>query len=130
MQFFLLYDRCNNMKKIISLLPIIALINCGPDNEIFILCSDSVRVKESIQRIIPAGSSVSQAIRIMEKNNFTCSRRINSVFSENGKVTPKMDFIYCDREEGLIISERWQAAIVYDGDRVRRIHVSYGLTGP
>jgi hypothetical protein len=72
------------MKKIISLLPIIALINCGPDNEIFILCSDSVRVKESIQRIIPAGSSVSQAIRIMEKNNFTCSRRINSVFSENG----------------------------------------------
>jgi hypothetical protein len=130
MQFFLLYTRCNNMKIIIFLFTIIALINCGPDNEKFILCSESAKVKESIQRIIPEGSSVSQAIRIMEKNSFTCSRRINSVFSENGKVTPKLDFIYCDREEGLIISERWQVAIVHDGDRVRRIHVSYGLTGP
>ena len=91
---------------------------------------DPALVKEAIKKLIPFGTTIEKAEGIMTENNFTCRLMKKSSFHDNEKIYHNIDFLYCDRSRGLIVSRRWQVAIVYTNEKVDDVYVSSGLTGP
>ena len=75
---------------------------------------------------IPLGTPVEEAQGFMEREGFRCSRIANAAFGErNG-----LDYVYCDRTEGTVVSRRWQVALVYRDGLVVEVLASTGLVGP
>lgn len=94
------------------------------------LTTDRGQVKRVLRAQVPTGMAVAAARTIMERNGFRCRMRNDESFSENGIVVNGIDFLYCDREQGMPVATRWQVALVSEEGRVADILVSVGLTGP
>lgn len=108
---------------------------CG----LIVLSGNTASVKSQMKSLFPEGSSIYNAEKTMTDEGFTCSYMDNKDFAEtDGRDEPvihrNISFLYCtlERSRGIFSfsSERWQAAIVHKGVRVKDIYVSYGLTGP
>jgi len=62
----------------------------------------------------------------MEQHGFTCSLVKNGSFGTLRGV----DYLYCDRQEGGIIQQRWQVSLVLIEGKVSAVHVTTGFVGP
>lgn len=98
-------------------------------------------MEQEIMRVIPLGSSISEAKKIMEGNGFKCEYVEKGSFVRErddsnapGRVRQTsyegIDYLYCDQSRGFIVSRRWQAAIVHEDSKVTVVAVSTALTGP
>lgn len=85
-------------------------------------------MKEALRRAIPTGTSLANARRFMEQEGFACKITRNGSFRGREGI----DYLYCDRSERYAhwVDQRWQIALVLEGDRVRDIEVAHGLIGP
>lgn len=107
------------------------IIGFSSDNEIKINLTDNPHeVRESIMKLIPAGTDINRAKKVMETNGFRCSFKKDSSFADKDKLYEHIDFLYCDLERGCLTGRRWQVAIVIKNSLVEKILVSTGLTGP
>ena len=79
-----------------------------------------------VQRWVAVGSPAADARHIMEQHGFTCCLVTNGAFGTLRGV----DYIYCDRREGSITQQRWQAALVLVEGRVSEVQVTTGVVGP
>jgi hypothetical protein len=87
---------------------------------------ESPRMVETILSQIPVGTPVDDAQRFMEREGFKCSRSIGESFGDH----KGLDYIYCDRSEGLVVQRRWQVALVHRNGKVIEVLASTGLVGP
>jgi hypothetical protein len=62
----------------------------------------------------------------MERHQFTCTVGTNGSF---GKME-SADYLYCDKSEGKITQQRWQAALILVDGKVSAVSVTTGLVGP
>ncbi len=127
---------------ILGLVLIIPTSGCWALGNRFKFHDDPDLMEEEISQLIPVGSSIDRAKRIMESNGFKCEYIENGIFSNmredpnfpGGKQTlyRGVDFLSCDRRKmvGVLRQIRWQPSIVYDENReVTFISVNVGLTG-
>jgi hypothetical protein len=84
------------------------------------------RMVEAILAQVPVGTAVDDAQRFMEREGFACSRKTNAGFLDRSG----LDYIYCDRSEGTVVSRRWQVAVVHRDGKVVEVLASTGLVGP
>jgi hypothetical protein len=114
------------MMKRFSLLSLIyaAACGCGPQRA----ADTPAAMKTALQHLI--GSSREEATRAMEKAGYRVGVMTSGAFSEEGVVRRRIDYLYCDCSEGLLIERRWQVALVYVGDSITEVLVAMGLTGP
>jgi hypothetical protein len=84
---------------------------------------------QTISKHIPAGTTLDQAQRWMEREGFRCSRKSNSEFAA---LEGRRDYLYCDRSEGEMASvdRRWQVALVHRGGKIVDVSATTGLVGP
>ncbi len=127
---------------ILGLVLIIPTSGCWALGNRFKFHDDPDLMEEEISQLIPVGSSIDRAKRIMESNGFKCEYIENDTFSRvredpnfpGGKHTlyRGVDFLSCDRSKMVAVLRevKWLAAIVYDENReVTFISVNVGLTG-
>jgi hypothetical protein len=79
-----------------------------------------------VRRWIAVGTSASEARRIMEQHGFTCSLVTNGAFGASRGI----DFVYCDKRQGSLTQQRWQAALVLVEGRVSAVQVTTGTVAP
>lgn len=95
-------------------------------------------MEQEILKVIPLGTSITEAKKIMEKNGFICELVENGAFSDirhdsntpgriRQKIYKNIDFLYCDISKGFVVARRWQASLVYEDNQVKQIGVSTGL---
>ena len=83
-------------------------------------------MKRVILKIVPLGTPLEVAQRLMAEEGFLCFRRTKaSVLDREG-----IDSLWCDRLEGGIVQRRWQVALVHRDGRVTEVLPSTGLVGP
>jgi len=109
--------------RFLLLIFFIALAGCSRADR---LSAQPAEATAQIQRWVAVGSSSANARRIMEQHGFTCSLVTNGAFGTLRGV----DYVYCDRREGSITQQRWQAALVLVEGKVSAVHVTTGLVGP
>jgi len=91
-------------------------------------------VKTEIQNLVPVGSSVAEAKKLMEYDGFECTEKLNGKFVENisfrqHKQYEGIDFQNCVRDEsevsfGGATERKLSVAIVQQDDRVTDILVN------
>lgn len=86
--------------------------------------------RSSILRVIHKGASVQNAKKIMEQAGFSCEMENDKPFSAGKRYYEHLNYLYCDKERGAVVSRRWQVAIVRQGNNVSDVLVSTGLIGP
>jgi hypothetical protein len=84
------------------------------------------RMTEAILRQIPAGTPIDDAQQFMEQEGFKCSREDNEAFRDPSG----MNYIYCVRSEGSIVTRRWQVAVVHRKGKVVEVLAITWLIGP
>jgi len=88
--------------------------------------SSPAEATAQVQRWVAVGTPATDARQVMEQHGFTCSLVTNGTFGTLRGV----DYVYCDRLEGSITKQRWQAAIVLVEGKVSAVHVTTGFVGP
>jgi hypothetical protein len=92
---------------------------------------DAASMKALLKKKLPLGTPVEKARLFMEREGFKCSLMHNKSFSEEGAVRNGIDYLYCDRSDGVgFVTRRWQVAIVLKTGSVSEVLVSVGLIGP
>ncbi|NEO84148.1 MAG: hypothetical protein F6J87_07835 [Spirulina sp. SIO3F2] len=97
-------------------------------------------MEEEIGRLIPLGSSVEQARKVMELSGFECEYFENGSFARvrNAHDSPGgmdatyydgVDGLYCQFHRGVFVETRWQSLIAHEEGKVTVIAVSVGLIG-
>ena len=94
---------------------------------------------------IPIGTPVAEAQRFMEREGFECRDHVNGTFIERRHWTDKeprherLTFIECSRAQslgsrkgssGLLMTRKWDVALVNDGKVVTEILLSHYVDGP
>ena len=99
----------------------------------FHLSADAAQSRQEILKFIPLGSKVQPVKAIMERQGFVCkagkSERFARFLPGKQSAHSVADYLYCDREQGFIVRERWQVFVVHQNGRVADVRVSYGLIG-
>lgn len=80
---------------------------------------------ETVVRLVPAGTSIDAAQRVMEAEGFECHRETAAKFLDR----EGLDYVYCVRSEGGIVQRRWQVALVHRNGQVVEALASTDLTG-
>ncbi len=88
--------------------------------------AEGPRMVQAVLGQVPVGTPIDDAQRFMEREGFTCSRSTNEHFLDR----TKLDYIYCDRSEGGLVSRRWQVAVVHRDGKVTEVLASTDLAGP
>jgi hypothetical protein len=109
--------------RFLPLILLVALAGCSRAER---LSSQPTEAAAQIQRWVAVGTSSSDARRVMEQQGFTCSLVTNGAFGTLRGV----DYVYCDRREGSITQQRWQAALVLVEGKVSAVHVTTGVVAP
>ena len=93
---------------------------------------DTLLMKNEIIRLIPIGTPVEQARKIITKHGVKVQVLEDSDFSVGSVMMRDIDFLYCDKSKsgGWMIEKRWQFALVYEADKITDVWVSFGLIGP
>lgn len=86
----------------------------------------SADMANQISAKVPTGTPVDDAQEFMEREGFTCTRTANGDWGER----KGLDYLYCDRTEGGVVSRRWQIAIVHADGKVTEVLANTGLIGP
>jgi hypothetical protein len=107
----------------LPLILLFALAGCSKPER---LATQKNEAAAQIQKWGAVGTSAFEARRVMEQHGFTCSLVTNGSFDTLRNV----NYVYCDRREGSIIQQRWQAALVLVEGKVSAVHVTTGLIGP
>src|SRR5215471_18132568 len=107
-------------------LPLIFFITLAGCSRAERLSSQPAEATAQIQHWVAVGTSATDARRVMEQHGFSCSLVTNGAFGTLRGV----DYIYCDRREGSITQQRWEAALVLVEGKVSAVHVTTGLVGP
>lgn len=108
------------------------------DQDKFAMLTSSKEMKQELLRLIPLGTHIDDARKIMEANGFKCTVQENESFAEveyDRYLTPiqrGVDFLYCDREIpiGYDCVRRYQIALVNRDGSVGEVFVSIGLICP
>lgn len=104
----------------------------------FRMHTSSKEMKQEILRLVPLGTQIDDARKVMEANGFKCTLRENGSFGdvEYGRyLTPiqiGIDYLYCDHEIpiGFDCVRRYQIALVNRDGSVAEVLVSIGLICP
>ena len=116
-----------HLRSTLLALVLLAGLGCsGPTRGL----KDPSKMKGVVLKAVPVGSRIEEARRFMEREGFRCSPQTKSSFADHDGTRKGIDYLYCDRSEGLIVSRRWQVAIVHSGDRVTDVLANTGLIGP
>jgi hypothetical protein len=120
------------MKYIVLILLLIAGCN-SPELE---LSDNTASNVSAVAAYIPVGTDSTTAIKRMSDADFACTieRDKTSSISKGtsivGRVGP-VDFIYCDKQQGIPVVHRWQVTLILDDkDKVKDYSVTTGLVGP
>lgn len=84
-------------------------------------------MQRQVLAIVPLGTTVGDASARMQAAGFVCTLYKQQPFNVRGE---KLDYLFCDRSEGLVVQRRWQIALVLHHARVSEIRASTGLIGP
>ncbi|BAT56959.1 hypothetical protein NOS3756_59710 (plasmid) [Nostoc sp. NIES-3756] len=97
-------------------------------------------MEQEILRVIPPGTPIADAKKIMERNWFKCEyyennmvRRIREVSATSEPESTyfgRVDTLLCKRSKGFIVTQDWIVDIVHKNNQVTIVIVNYGLTGP
>lgn len=125
---------------------VVVCVGCLHSSQVTWRIDDPVVMKAALVEHVPIGTPVSAARRFMESEGFICEPRSNSSFIERRSWSdrePKhegIDFLGCHRREslgvnkyglgGLLMSRKWNVALVNDGSIVTDILVSHYIDGP
>ena len=90
------------------------------------LSTDPFEAEAQIQGWVPVGCSSTDARLIMGQHGFTCSPFTNVEFGIHRGV----DHMLCERRDGRITHQRWQATLVLVEDKIWKVQVTTGLVGP
>jgi Tfp pilus assembly protein PilV len=107
--------------KILALVFILALSAYAQDER---LSYEPAQAAEQIRTWIPAGTSQTEAKRIMVQNHFICSVMTNCTFGD----LKAADFLYCNRSSvsaGWSLQQCWQVALVLTNSRVSDVRVIF-----
>ena len=95
---------------------------------------DNQEMQEKLVALIPPGTPIEQAKRLMENEGFVCTCEKNETFiSHDGSRFANRTFLLCDRydrQPRSLVSRRWQIALMEQDERVAGVAVSSGLSGP
>jgi hypothetical protein len=96
-------------------------------------CAQPFNADENLARtelfqIAPLGSDAREAMPKLENMGFKCSWQIQKPFAG---VNGKTDYLYCDRSKmiGVLISRRWQLALIHHDYAVTDAKFGIALTG-
>ena len=117
---------CSATLRAMRFLPLVLLVTLAGCSRAERLSSQPAEATAQVQRWIAVGTSATDARRAMEQRGFTCSLVTNGTFGTLRGV----DYVYCDRREGSVTQQRWQAALVLVESNVSAVHVTTGLVGP
>jgi hypothetical protein len=125
------------------LLSFVLLSGCSRDPERIKLEGEPGAIKAEILKLMPVGSSVAEAEKVMEADDFGCRMKLNGKFSESLSVSPQefrlhegKDFLYCtktvrDEKWSLWSLEReWAIAIVQRDGVVEDVFVATWVMAP
>ncbi len=82
-----------------------------------------------IQRAIPIGMAVTNAVEIMKQQGFKCSIT-HGDFWDGSNVVKNVDFIECNKRTGWIVQRKDQVALIFTNNAISNIKFSTGLIGP
>ena len=111
------------MKRSIVILFCIALIGCrAPFRD------DESEARMQLLEIAPIGSDARDALPILESRGFKCKWSKQEEFYG---LTGKNDYLYCDIEKlaGILVTRRWQLALIHENYIVTDAKFGIGLTG-
>jgi hypothetical protein len=95
---------------------------------------DNQEMQEKLVALIPHGTAIEQAKRLMENEGFVCAYEKNETFiSHDESRFANRTFLLCDRydtQPRSWVSRRWQIALMEQDERVVGVAVSSGLLGP
>ena len=96
-------------------------------------CAQPFSADENIARaellqIAPVGSDAREAVSRLESMGFKCSWQIQRPFAG---VSGNTDYLYCDRYKmtGVLVSRRWQLALIHQDYSVTDARFGISLTG-
>lgn len=122
------------MKRKYYIVIIFFLLYCEEKTSYIKLNKYSDATKLNILKVIPKGSEIDFAKKIMIYNGFDCSYKYNDSFMETDgprrKLHENIDYLYCDLTKGFIVGRRWQVGFIYKDKKVYDVFVSSGLIGP
>ena len=110
------------MKFLIFIL-LITAVGCSRAER---LSTQPAEATAQVQRWVPVGTAATEARRVMEQHGFTCSLVTNGTFADLHGI----DYVYCDRQEGGVVQQRWQAALISVEGKVSAVRVETGFVGP
>jgi hypothetical protein len=106
------------------LLFVLLLTSCSePDWPIPTGLTDEAAMKDALTKIVPAGTSITDAQERLQANGFACVYQWHAPLAGDQNVS----YLYCHREEGTPIAQRsWQAAVMMKGVTVGDVRVKVG----
>ena len=94
-------------------------------------------LRQELMKVIPIGSRVTDAKKLMEQNGFKCKMKEKAAFVEydernNQILHENEDYLWCDksRQVAELISRRWQVIITHKREVVTGVYVSSGIKAP
>ncbi|MEZ0273052.1 hypothetical protein [Methylobacillus sp. MM3] len=111
------------MRIWLSIVGLLLLAGCdGPFSH------EETEAKNQLLLLAPLGSDARQAKPILEEKGFKCHWVPNSTFSG---IKGRHDFLYCDLEKlvGVLVSRRWQLALIHKDFVVTNAKFGISLTG-
>lgn len=103
---------------------------CGLSHRRILFTENPSETRDNILRVIRRGTPVPDAKKTMEQYGFKCAMKKDKPFSANKQYYERLNYLYCDKERGIVVSRRWQVAFVYRKNAVTDVLVSTGLIGP
>ena len=107
--------------RLLPFIFVLAVAGCSKTS----LSTQATEATAQVQRWVPVGTPLADALRGMEQRGFACSVVTNGSFAELRGV----DYLYCDRSEGGVTRQRWQAALVLVEGKVSIVRVTTGSQG-
>ncbi|MBL8995168.1 MAG: hypothetical protein JNM63_17605 [Spirochaetia bacterium] len=113
---------------------VLLLLGCSPcasSSEYMKWTDTDQAFRSELLRLIPIGTEVSAAKKIMDRNGFSVNESSGPFAGIRDDLKGK-PFLYCDRERsaGFLISRRYQATLVFENHKVIDIAATTGLIGP
>ena len=106
--------------------PAHAIVIYPPPGETMLDDADATRA--AVRRLVPAGTPVPAAIRLMASDRYTCV-----LTTLQHPRTGRPDVLWCDcgpLKVSLLVQKRWQATFALAGRTVAAVEVNVGLIAP
>jgi hypothetical protein len=126
------------MFRALLLISFVLLSGCASARQVTRKLETPAAMTLNVTQIVANGTSVDDAIAVMQSEGFECTVERQSKFderrhwSEPGEIHENIDFIRCRRVDsaGFLMSRYWNVAIVLNGDTTSEVLVSHFIDGP